>query len=147
MASSFKSFLDNQHLTEEDCDKQITDEYIEVISRTLCDKWRSLPPHIELDPIVIKDIDRCQIEDEEKRSKFFTTWKEKQGSRATFKRLITALLKIECIQDAESVCKLLKKDSSDSLKASDSDSKHQQQSGSKCKLSFTSCTCSDYKAR
>ena len=96
------------HLSEEDINKQITDGHMEIISRSLCRKWRSLPVHLELDSIVVADIDRMQLEEDEKRSKFFATWKGKQGSRVTYKRLIRALLRIECTQDAESVCKLPK---------------------------------------
>ena len=107
MAVSFESLLDSHHLSEEDINKEITDGHIEVISRSLCGKWRSLPPHVDLDSIVVEDIDRLQSDEGEKRSKFFRIWKAKQGSRVTYKRLICALLKIECTQDAESVCKLL----------------------------------------
>ena len=108
MAGSFESLLDCHHLSEEDINKQITDGDMETISRSLCRKWRSLPAHLELDSIVVGDIDLVHLEEGEKRSKFFATWKEKQGSKVTYKRLIHALLKIECTQDAESVCRLLK---------------------------------------
>ena len=108
MAGSFESLLDSHHLSEEDINKQITDGDMETISRSLCRKWRSLPAHLELDSIVVGDIDIVHLEEGEKRSKFFATWKEKQGSKVTYKRLIHALLKIECTQDAESVCRLLK---------------------------------------
>ena len=107
MAGSLKSLLDSHHLSEEDSNKQITDGDMEVISRSLCGKWRSLPPHLELDSILVEDIDRMQSDESEKRSKFFSIWKGKQGSGVTYKRLLRALLRIECTQDAESVCKLL----------------------------------------
>ena len=108
MAGSLESLLDSHLLSEEDINKQITDGDMEAISRSLCRKWRSLPAHLKLDSIVVGDIDLVQLEEGEKRSKFFATWKEKQGSGVTYKRLIHALLKIECTQDAESVCRLLK---------------------------------------
>ena len=107
MAISLESLVGSHHLSEEDMNKEITDGHIEVISRSLCEKWRSLPPHVNLDSIVEKDIDRMKLEEGENRRKFFGIWKEKQGSRVTYKRLICALLRIECTQDAESVCKLL----------------------------------------
>ena len=101
------SLLDSHHLSDEDINKEITDGIMGVISRSLCNKWRSLPPHVDLDSIVVKDIDRMQLEEGEKRVKFFGIWKEKQGSRVTYKRLIHALLDIKCTHDAESVCMLL----------------------------------------
>ena len=119
MDISLKSLLASHHLSEEDINKQITDGHMEVISRSSCGKWRSLRPHLELDSIVVEDIDHMQSDECERRSKFFAIWKGKQGSRVTYKRLIRALLKIKCTQDAESVCKLL----------NDGDSVQQQCSG------------------
>ena len=111
MASSVEFLIDRYHLTEEDVDKQITDKHIEVISRSTCRKWRSLYAHLDLTSIVVLDIDHdhhMQLDEDQKRSLFFTNWKEKKGSEATYKWLISALLTIECREDAESVCELLK---------------------------------------
>lgn len=98
------------HLTEEDVNKQITDRHIEDISCTLCGKWRSLPAHLRLAIITVGDINRGSGDEREKRRIFLTTWKEQKGSNATYIRLINALLKIKCAEDAESVCKLLEDD-------------------------------------
>lgn len=96
-------------LTVEDCDKQVSDSHLEEISRSCCVKWRSLPSHLELPKVVSADIDREHIGEEEKRNSFFSTWKLMKGSYATYRKLIYALLKIECRDDAGKVCKLLKK--------------------------------------
>lgn len=53
------------------------------------------------------DIDRKSVSEDEKRATFFAKLKEKKGSGATYEVLISALLGIECVDDAESVCKLL----------------------------------------
>ena len=108
MASSVESLSISYHLTEEDVDKQITDKHIEVISRFRCRKWRFLYAHLDLASIGVEDIDHMQVDEDQKRSLFFTNWKEKKGSEATYKRLISALLTMECREDAESVCDLLK---------------------------------------
>ena len=99
-----RSLKSSYHLIE---DKQITDEHMDTISRTLCRKWRFLLVHLKLGSYVKEDIDRMQLGEDEKRSKFFETWKEKKGSGVTYKELISALQKIECTQDAESVFELL----------------------------------------
>ena len=103
----FESLIVRYQLTLEDVDKQITDIHIEAISRTLCGKWRSLPAHLELDSIIIEDIDHLQVEEDQKRNKFFTTWKAKKGLEATYRKLISALQKIEYNDDAQRVCELL----------------------------------------
>ena len=49
-----------------------------------------------------------EVDEEQKRIKFFTLWKKKQGeSKTTYKWLINALLTIECIEGVMSVYKLL----------------------------------------
>ena len=95
-------------LESEDVNNKITDKHIEVISRSSCKKWIYLPAHLELDSIIAEDIDGLPVDEDKKRHKFFSTWKEKKGSEATYKTLIGALLTIECKEDAEYVLKLLK---------------------------------------
>ena len=94
-------------LTQEDLNKKVTDKHIEVISRSSCRKWKSLYSHLEMKPIHVGDIDCKEMDEDQKRVKFFSTWKENKGSEATYTKLIRALLTIESKEDAESVCKLL----------------------------------------
>ena len=111
MASSLESLIARYHLTEEDVNKQITDEHIEVIlsSTSLCSQWKSLPAHLGLATTIVGDIDSTP--ETEKKKDFFTTWKEEQGCNATYRKLIGSLLEILCKEDAESVCLLLKSSS------------------------------------
>ena len=83
--------------------RQVSDEHIEEISRNHCRRWRSLPAHLNLGPILVQDIERSQGDEGERRAIFFRVWKERNGSEATYENLITALLKISCRQDAEAV--------------------------------------------
>ena len=108
MASSIESLIARHQLTEENVNKVITDIHIEVISRCCCSKWKSLPAHLGLAPIVAEGINRTEVNEEDRRRTFLTTWKEKKGFEATYKTLISALLEIECRSEAESVCQLLK---------------------------------------
>ena len=91
------------------CREQVSDVHLEQISRSHCKDWRKLPPHLELEDIIVSDIDRKQVivSEDEKRQEFFFSWKRRKGSGATYEHLIGALLMIECRQDAESICKLL----------------------------------------
>ena len=47
-------------------------------------------------------------EEREKRCSFLKKWKKMKGLKATYKSLIHALLEVECREEAEGVCKLLK---------------------------------------
>ena len=96
-------------LTEEDSERQISDPHLEEISRTSSRKWRSLPSHLELPDNTVDDIERDLQKEEERRNNFFFTWKHKKGTRATYRKLVHALLKIDCRGDAEKVCKLFLK--------------------------------------
>ena len=105
-----RSMLKRYSLTEESCDVQISDKHLGDISRSNCRKWRELPSRLEMDAIVVGDIGRKPVDEDEKRATFFAKWKEAKGSDATYKALISALLEIGCTEDAECVCKLLKPD-------------------------------------
>ena len=94
-------------LKESDCSKPISRYHLDEISLTLCGGWRSLPTHLGMPEIVIKDLERDFKVENERRNGFFFKWKGMQGSAATYKKLIIALLDIKCREDAEGVCKLL----------------------------------------
>ncbi len=53
------------------------------------------------------DIDYGQRSEREKRQSFFKEWKQRKGSNATYKALVSALLKINHRDDAEYLCRLL----------------------------------------
>lgn len=93
-----------------DWNQRVSDQHIEKFSRSHGKKWRSLPPYLELETIAVDDIDRNPrtLTEEEKRHAFFSKWKHVKGSRATYRRLVGALLKIQCREDAENLCEMLK---------------------------------------
>ena len=94
-------------LRKEDCDKEISDQDIEYISRKLCKNWRSLPPVLGMPRVTESDIQRDHNKEREKRRAFFLDWKEFAGSDATYRMLIGALLEIDDREDAEGICELL----------------------------------------
>ena len=96
-------------LTEGQCNQQVSEAHLEELSRSGCKQWKSLPPYLKLETIVAEDIDKSQKEERDKRYDFLLTWKDIEGSNATYRQLITALLKIKCRQDAEKLCEMLKK--------------------------------------
>ena len=107
--TALKELLKLYKLTEDDCDQPVSDQDLETISRGSCEEWKCLCPHLELNIIIIKDIEKSPEDEHIKRYKFFLKWKKIWGSAATYKKLIAALLKIDQKQDAEEVCQVLKK--------------------------------------
>jgi len=101
--------LRSHGLTSKDCNVQVSEIHLDKIARSGCAKWRSLPPYLDLPSIVVSNIERQTSDEEERRKLFFSDWKQKKASSATYGRLIEALVEIDCVQDAEMVCTLLKK--------------------------------------
>lgn len=88
---------------------QISDDHLREIAKSSCKEWKQLPALLGLDSIVADDIGKLQLSEYEKRHAFLQEWKRCKGSKATYKQLVAALLGIENRDDAEKVCKLLKK--------------------------------------
>ena len=96
-------------LGEDVCNQQVTDRHLDEIASSYCRRWKSLRAELGLKAIVEHDIDHSIPGDEEgKRHALFSKWKLMKGSSATYKELISALLRIKCRDDAEGVCKVLK---------------------------------------
>lgn len=107
MAAATETLVERYQLQEEDLNSQITDKHLDKISHSHCSQWRRLPPYLGMESIVRDDVNRLSAsEEEEKRCAFFLKWKDMKGSEATYQRLISALLEMECTNDAEKVCKL-----------------------------------------
>ena len=108
-SSEFLELIKKHKLSVEDCDKKVSGAHLEIISRSSCKHWERLPSHLEMNDIVVSDVRRTQIDEEGKRLEFLRKWREQKGSKATYKQLVLALLKIECRDDAEKVCEIIKK--------------------------------------
>ena len=105
------NLMAHYELTEEDCNREVSDTDIAKIASSLHGKWKTqLPPLLGMDPITVTDIVGTpgHIPEEDRRLAFFREWKQQKGFDAIYKTLISALLEIKCRQDAESVCKILK---------------------------------------
>ncbi len=101
-------------LREEDYCKAMSDKHLEEFTHRYGEYWRLLPVYLKIDSIVAKDAERIPGEEGEKRYSFFTKWKSINGSDATYEKLVYALLKIKCKQDAQAVCEMLSQDSGSS---------------------------------
>ena len=106
-ASHFAALKERYNLRELGLNQPVNNKHIQEFSSSHGSKWRLIPANLNLKTIIADDIDRTPIKEEEKRYAFFSEWKLIQGSFATYKALITALLESDCQDDAESMCKLV----------------------------------------
>lgn len=84
----------------------VTDHHLAEISRSHCKNWRLLPPFLEMETIIAEDIDRKQIDEDDKRYQFLCKWRQEKGFNATYNVLMRALQKIGSRLDADRVWKL-----------------------------------------
>ena len=87
--------------------QRISDKDLDNISIYSCSRWRNLPAFLGLNSILVEDINKRTLTEQEKRREFFQVWKATKGSTATYKALIHALLSIGCREDAVCVGRLL----------------------------------------
>ena len=86
-------------------DKRVGDEHLRKVSKFL--PWKRIAPYLELKDFEVEAVDLEGNNEQEKRYKFLQTWKSKFAFKATYKRLIEALLECGRADHAEEVCKLL----------------------------------------
>lgn len=89
----------------EACNKKINDKDLE---NSCSFPYKRLSPHLGLNGVDTSDIERDAQTEPERRSGLLNKWKEKEGSDATYRALISALLEIDRKDDAEDICRLLK---------------------------------------
>ncbi len=100
----FCKILDAFSLQDEDVLLPVSDDHLQEIAGSHCSKWRSLPSHLSM-----KNPKGSSEEPEiTQKLRFFNSWKKIEGSNATYKVLIKALIRTDQKKDAEFVCQLLK---------------------------------------
>ena len=106
---SYQEMAGNNANGESGLDEIVSDVHVGDIARSHCSRWESLPPHLELDPIIVNDVKKdCPNDEQGRRRRFLEIWKERKGEEATYEKLIFALQAIECKEDAEYICQLVK---------------------------------------
>ena len=107
MACTSDKLMVRYRLSGDICSEQVSERHIGEISGFLGERWRKLPPNLDLEEAVLNDLERDFKTEEEKRTSLLKKWKEEKGFEATYEVLIKALLHINCRGVAERVCKLL----------------------------------------
>ena len=99
--------MESFHLSDKVVDLQVSDVHLHEICCCSCTKWRLLYSYLAMDKTMVSDVERMNVSEEERRHSFFSVWRERKGSAATYQRLVQALLQAGCREDAEKVCKIL----------------------------------------
>jgi dsRNA-specific ribonuclease len=93
MEESYEELIKKHKLSEEE---KVSEAHMEAISNYYCKHWERL-----------LEINNTEVSDIRKRLELLHTWREQKGSKATYKQLVLALLKID---GAEKVREILKKE-------------------------------------
>jgi len=101
--ASLGLMIKTYNLLEKDCDREVSDSHLKEIACFRCENWKTLLSHLE---IAVGDSD-ISMDDERKILAFFSTWKMKEGSNVTYKKLVDAFLRVGSRDNAEEICKLL----------------------------------------
>ncbi len=100
-------FLSTYGIVSQDIDQECNDEHILEIYRDL-PKWEQVASHLGLKDTDIEDIyHKAGREVELMRLHTLKKWKRRDPGKATYRVLLTALLKCGCVSSAEQLCELV----------------------------------------
>ena len=87
-------------------DKEISSDHVREISAFL-ESWKLVAPHLGLSDGEIEAIENDRNTEEEKRLLMLQKWKQALVFKATYQKLIKALLSIKRADLASSVCQMV----------------------------------------
>ena len=87
-------------------DKEISSDHVREIS-TFLESWKLVAPHLGLSDGEIEAIENDRNTEEEKRLLMLQKWKQALVFKATYQKLIKALLSIKRADLASSVCQMV----------------------------------------
>ena len=91
-------------------DEKVTSDRFHEVSCSLSE-WKQLAPILGISRQVVEDIEDDNNKGEKRRIAFLERWMQKFSVRATYRKLIEALLKIERGDDALKICELFQGES------------------------------------
>jgi len=102
---TLKDYVKHLSIPVELLDTTISDKHTQEVSRFL--EWRRVAPYLKLDDSETEEVNLDGNNEGEKRYLTLKKWKRKFAFKATYKRLIEALLESGRADHAEDVCKLM----------------------------------------
>ena len=106
MATSLQDLIEKYHLTSHQLDKEVSEEHLMDVSWIIADH-ETVGPALELSDVEMTAVDADARTQQLKKMKMLKTWKQKFAWKATYRRLIEALLRCHRGGDAQKVCELL----------------------------------------
>ena len=91
----------------EKLNESISDDHLRAIVLFLT-SWQTVASHLDLSENDLDAIEREGKNEEDKKRKVLQKWKGKFGFKATYRKLVEALLSLAKADVAEKVCRLLK---------------------------------------
>ena len=101
------SILQRYGMKDQDLDRAVSKKHLDRLSHSYLENWRRLPVYLGMKDITKRDAILSATEEEGRRRFFLNTWSKMKGSEATYRKLIFALVRIQSMEDAEAICKLL----------------------------------------
>ena len=92
------------HLTEEDCNKQVTGDHVYQLTRIHGGDWRLLAPYLDISHDIAADVDLNFSSDEQKKYLLLQKWRLQKGRDATYKALMDVYISCELGWEAEQLC-------------------------------------------
>lgn len=104
---SIKDIIEHYGVDEKQLDAEILSEYFHEISLFLSD-WRLLAPVLGINTPTVKVIEKDIDGEELKRQEFLIRFKCKLAMKATYRKLMNALLAIDRAEEAGNICEFIK---------------------------------------
>ena len=106
MATSLQDLIEKYQLSPHQLDKEVSEEHLRDMSRIIADH-EIVGPELGLSDAEMVAVDTDARTQQLKKMKMLKTWKQEFSFKATYRRLIEALLRCHRGGDAQKVCELL----------------------------------------
>ena len=106
-AITLDDLLKETEICPEKLNECISDEHLREIAIFLT-SWRRVAVYLELSDNDLEDVEQEWKSEQDKRLKALQKWKGKFGFKATYRKLVEALLSLAKADIAERICRLLK---------------------------------------
>ena len=106
MAVTVEELEQHYKIPEGVLNEEVSDEHIKEIS-TILDSWNLIASHLDLSKGEIEAVDKNRKTEEEKRLLMLQKWKQALFFKATYKKLLEALLTVRRADQAGKVCQMI----------------------------------------
>ena len=106
-AITLDELLKETEICTEKLNQCVSDEHLRAIAIFLT-SWRRVAAYLDLSDNDLDDVEQNRKDEQDKRLNALQIWKGKFGFKATYTKLVEALLSLSKADIAEKICHLLK---------------------------------------